>query len=202
MYTTMHQRGAWDQAWKPRQPQPEVQNIFGPIISVLTNIIKLADLASEALLCKKKNQQQTVLQWWLNWKHLPFKSGTLLSKLTRYVQVWGYLKCLLFIFHFLKKIWGHKSLSFGHWHPCFGLLVISALHFKARVDPLLVCFLTCVQQIPQIHLWCNTYWLYTGQHVSQDFSIHILTDVSTSISGGSGQGSNPWPSRPGHMQQA
>ena len=29
----------------------------------------------------------------------------------------------------------------GHLYPCFGLLVMSALGFKARVDPSLVCFL-------------------------------------------------------------
>ena len=38
---------------------------------------------------------------------------------------------------------GHKSFLWGHWYPCFGLLVISALGFKARVDPL-ACFVACV----------------------------------------------------------
>ena len=33
----------------------------------------------------------------------------------------------------------------------------SALDFKARVD--LFCMLSCLCD-PQIHLWCNTYWLY------------------------------------------
>ena len=36
----------------------------------------------------------------------------------------------------------------GHWYHCFGFLVMSALGFKARVDP----SLACVQWIPQIHL--------------------------------------------------
>ena len=49
---------------------------------------------------------------------------------------------------------------------------------------------------PQIHLWCDTCWLYRGQHGSWAFSIHILTNVSASIGGGLGQGSNPWPSIP------
>ena len=39
---------------------------------------------------------------------------------------------------------------------------------------------------PQIHLWCNTCWLYGGQHGSRAFSIRVLADVSTSIGGGSG----------------
>ena len=39
--------------------------------------------------------------------------------------------------------------------PVFGLLMTSALGFKARVA-LLVYFVTCVQCIPKIHLWCIT----------------------------------------------
>ena len=31
---------------------------------------------------------------------------------------------------------GHKSCLWGHWYPCFGLLLTSALGFKVRVDPL------------------------------------------------------------------
>ena len=67
---------------------------------------------------------------------------------------------------------GHKSFLWGHWYPCFGLLVTSALGFtdtsvlafwwclpwvsKPGWISSLACFLTCTQQIPQIHLWCNT----------------------------------------------
>ena len=36
---------------------------------------------------------------------------------------------------------------------------------------------------PHIHLWCNTCWLYRGQHGSWAFSIHVLTEVSASIGG-------------------
>ena len=47
---------------------------------------------------------------------------------------------------FLKKHFvRHKFFSCGHWYPCFRLLVTSPLGFKARVDPLLVCFVACVQ---------------------------------------------------------
>ena len=53
--------------------------------------------------------------------------------------------------------------------------------FKARVDPSLACFVTCMQWIPEIHLWCNTCWLYGGQHGSWAFSIHVPADVSASI---------------------
>ena len=38
----------------------------------------------------------------------------------------------------LKKniLKGHKSFLWGHWYPCFGLLVMSAVSFKAKVDSL------------------------------------------------------------------
>ena len=54
--------------------------------------------------------------------------------------------------NFFKNFGGHNSFLWGHWYPCYGLLVMSALGFKARVDPSLVCFVSCVQWIPQIHL--------------------------------------------------
>ena len=37
---------------------------------------------------------------------------------------------------FKKNFGGHKSFLWGHWYPYFGLLVMSVLGFKARVDPL------------------------------------------------------------------
>ena len=74
---------------------------------------------------------------------------------------------------FLRKIFGgHMSFLWGHWYPCFGLLVMPALGFKARVDPLLVCFVACMQWIPQIHLWCDTCWPLDGQHGSWLRSLH------------------------------
>ena len=65
------------------------------------------------------------------------------------------------------------SFLWGHWYPCFTLLVTSALGFKARVDPSLVCFLA--QRIPQIHLWCHTCQLYSGQHSSQPCFLHACS---------------------------
>ena len=87
---------------------------------------------------------------------------------------------------FFKIFGGHKSFLWGHWYPCFGLLAMSPLGFKARVDPSLVCFVACMQWIPEIHLWCHTCWLYRGQHGSWAFLIHIPADVAASIGGGSG----------------
>ena len=54
-----------------------------------------------------------------------------------------------------------------------------------------VCFLACAIlrfTFPLTPADCR------GQHSSRTFLIHILTDVSASIGGGSGQGSNPRPS--------
>ena len=58
--------------------------------------------------------------------------------------------------------------------PCFGLLVTSVLGYKARVDLSLACFLACTD--PQIYLWCDTCWMYRGQHGIRAFLIHVLTD--------------------------
>ena len=66
---------------------------------------------------------------------------------------------------------GHQSFLCGHWYPCFGLLVTSALGFKAKVDPWLTYFLTYIQWIPQIHLWCDTCLPLVSQHCSRAFYI-------------------------------
>ena len=60
------------------------------------------------------------------------------------------------------------------WHPCFGLPVTSAIGFRDRVDPLLACFLACSD--PQIHLWCDTWWVHGGFHDSPAFLIHVLAN--------------------------
>ena len=41
---------------------------------------------------------------------------------------------------FLKKFWWIYVLFWGHWYPCFGLLVTSPLGFKARVGSALFAF--------------------------------------------------------------
>ena len=57
---------------------------------------------------------------------------------------------------FFQILGSHKSFLWGHWYSCFGLLVMSSLGYKFRVDPSLVCFVVCTQRIPLIPLWCNT----------------------------------------------
>ena len=59
--------------------------------------------------------------------------------------------------------------------PLFvGLLMTSALGFKATVEPLFLSLLTCMQWIPQIHLWCDTCYPLDGQHGGRVFLIHTL----------------------------
>ena len=60
---------------------------------------------------------------------------------------------------FKKKFGGKKSFLCGHWYPCFGLLVTCTLG-----GSLFACFIACMQQIPQIHLWCDTCWPLSGQY--------------------------------------
>ena len=56
----------------------------------------------------------------------------------------------------------------------FGLMMTSALGFKARVEPLFACFLACMQLIPQIHLWCDTCRPLDGQYCSRSRFPHAL----------------------------
>ena len=64
--------------------------------------------------------------------------------------------------NFLKIFVGHKSFLWGHWYPCFGLLVTAALGFKARMDSL-----ACV--LPRLHTMD-----------SSDFFTNIFTNIAGS----------------------
>ena len=86
---------------------------------------------------------------------------------------------------FLKFFGGHKSFSWFHWYPCFGLLVTFALGFKARVDFLLAHFLAYVLFLRSTS-GGTPFWLYRDQHGSRTFLMHIPADVSASIGGGLG----------------
>ena len=62
------------------------------------------------------------------------KNSMVLPQITQKTKSWV-------VKTFFKIFWGTQFLLWGHWYPCFGLLVTSALGFKARVDhPLLACF--------------------------------------------------------------
>ena len=69
------------------------------------------------------------------------------------------IRSLSFSFSKIFFLWGHSS-------PSCGLLVTSALGFKARVNPSLLCFVTCTEWNPQIHLWYDTCWPTDSQYGS------------------------------------
>ena len=82
------------------------------------------------------------------------------------------------------------------WYPSFGLLVTSALGFKARVD--LACTLSCLHTIPQIHLWCSTCQPLDSQHGSLSRSLHVSAEVGCQGSnrGSLVQSTDALPTRP------
>ena len=59
------------------------------------------------------------------------------------------------LFSFFKKFFGwHESFSWGHGYHCFGLLMISDLGFKARMDPWqLSLFDPCTRRCVHKHWW-------------------------------------------------
>ena len=94
------------------------------------------------------------------------------------------------------------------WYPCFGLLVMSALGFKARVD-LLACFLALALFLRFTSGATPANLLTASMAAEPLWPTYLqLSDVSTSIGGikvgatarayGLGQGSNPRPTVPQH----
>ena len=75
------------------------------------------------------------------------------------------------------------SFLWGHWYHCFGLLVTSALSFKARIDLLLVCFLTCA--LFRFTSGATATYLLMASMAAELFWPTYLwpSDVSQSISG-------------------
>ena len=71
-----------------------------------------------------------------------------------------------------KKIWRTWNLFMGPlWYPCFGLLVMSPLGFKARAMTITLWpewaalfMLGRGIHVPEIHLWCDTCRPLGGQH--------------------------------------
>ena len=61
----------------------------------------------------------------------------------------------------------YQSFLWGHWYPCFGLLVTSPPGFKAKVGSVIHTWWRCMHcTISEIYLWCNTCWPLGGQHGS------------------------------------
>ena len=69
---------------------------------------------------------------------------------------------------------GHRPYFWCRWYPCFGLLVMSAMGFKTRVDLSLACFLASLLFLGQIRLWCDTCW-------PADWLIHNYVTITWTI---------------------
>ena len=91
--------------------------------------------------------------------------------------------------HFLKKFLEDMSFLWGHWYPYFGLLVISALGFKAMVGSL-ACFLTC--GILRFTSGVTPADCIEASMAAKPFwPTHLQMCLQTLLEV---QGSNPWPS--------
>ena len=85
-----------------------------------------------------------------------------------------------------------ESFLWGHWYPCFRLLMMSALGFKARMDPSLSCFPTYMQRISQVHSGTTPADLLMANMVAEPFwSIYLHMCRSR-------WEWNPWSSIPHH----
>ena len=84
------------------------------------------------------------------------------SMIRQYASYWN-------AFLFLKKLFtifgGHKFFLWGYWYPCFGLLVMSPLGFKARVGSLIRAWQRHTPYtFPEMYLWCDTCWPLGSQY--------------------------------------
>ena len=91
------------------------------------------------------------------WQHRCWTSAKLLAVIHQFSS-----------FFFFKIFGGHKSFS---WGTLFWTSSDVCVGFQSKGGSLFVLSHLCN---PQIHLWCDTCWLYRGQHSSQAFLIHIL----------------------------
>ena len=82
---------------------------------------------------------------------------------------WYYYTLSVF-FYFLKKILEDTSPFCGVLIPIFWTSGDVCPGFQSQGGPSLVCFLICMQWIPQIHLWCDTCWPLVA---ADPFLIHM-----------------------------
>ena len=78
-----------------------------------------------------------------------------------------FLTVFLYLYLFSLFFWRTPVLFVEPLLPLFWTSVTYALSFKARVDLFFACFVTCMQWIAHIHLWCATCWPLGSQHGCQ-----------------------------------
>ena len=112
--------------------------------------------------------RNTVIFWcsWSNWYHLPHTLSNSSGKLDCYVA-----RRNIFFLKFMEDV----SPFVVPLVPLFWSSGDICPGFQVMANPSLICFLTCVQWIPQINLWCNTCWPLDGQHGSWAFLIQYFS---------------------------
>ena len=91
-------------------------------------------------------------------------------------------------FYFFKKFGRHKSFLWGNWYPCFGLLVMFPLGFKARVG-------SCIHACRGIYVTCSLRFTSTATAANLLVaSMAVKQFSSTYLWAGIGQAQNLNPS--------
>ena len=134
-------------AWELRK----LQNHYHPSVSLFaSNVLKVSS-RHDAFLFLKKSVVHYIVQ------SSRFRFGQV-----KFCAYWsGRSQNLPPIFFFLNGLvtyyfcfWRTIVLLWGHWHPCFGFLVMSPQGFKARVGSALFTLSRGVHYtFPEIHLW-------------------------------------------------
>ena len=125
---------------------------------------------------RKPRKKQRVFQYTVNVVHSPPKTICIPFRTISHDKL-PPRHCYQFFKMFI--FWRTLVLLWGHWYPCFGLLVTSVLGFKARASSFINTWWKCM--LPEIYLWCNTWRPLGSQHGSR--SIVIPTYLQISIGG-------------------
>ena len=78
-----------------------------------------------------------------------------------------------FFFSFFLNFCRTRVLFVGSLIPLFWTSGDVYSGFQSQ-GGFLTCSLSCLHAILQIHLWCDTCWLYRGQHVSCSRCLHAM----------------------------
>ena len=106
------------------------------------------------------HRNQLAMTWWILMK----------DYIGRPIQS---MRWLIFFFKNLRI----SVLFVGPLIPCFGLPVTSAWVSKSGWISSFACFITHMQWISQIHLWCNTCWPVGGQDIARGILINVLAHM-------------------------
>ena len=106
---------------------------------------------------------------WKHTTHTTHRSQSLASEIMSFNH--SPVVQFFWVFFFLENT---SPFLWGNWYPCFGILMMSPLCFKARVGSLICVYWRHTwYTFPEIYLWCNTCWSLGGQHCSQAILFHI-----------------------------